>query len=184
MGIDLSQVQVDEGSTRAQALGLNNLQLLAGDIARTDLKALGRFDSHRPWRVQLGASGGAGSAPVYVPQVVGSGGRGLHELQRVSGLEGQGNRSRCDATCQRRQRDAGREGPRGPPHGDFLRRSRPSTVCWPESGHVQGARPGFRGFLPLARRTQGVQRTVLFLRDAGTCERAGLACLAEAHSRR
>jgi len=44
VGIDLSQVQVDQGSTRAQALGLNNLQLLAGDIARTDLEALGQFD--------------------------------------------------------------------------------------------------------------------------------------------
>src|SRR6478672_12244551 len=44
VGIDLSQVQVDQGSTRAQALGLNNLQLLAGDIARMDLEALGQFD--------------------------------------------------------------------------------------------------------------------------------------------
>jgi hypothetical protein len=34
VGIDLSQVQVDQGRTRAQALGLNNLELLAGDIAR------------------------------------------------------------------------------------------------------------------------------------------------------
>jgi len=44
VGIDLSQVQVDQGSTRAQTLGLNNLQLLAGDIGRTDLEALGQFD--------------------------------------------------------------------------------------------------------------------------------------------
>lgn len=29
VGIDLSQVQVDEGRTRAQALGINNLELLA-----------------------------------------------------------------------------------------------------------------------------------------------------------
>jgi methyltransferase-like protein/2-polyprenyl-3-methyl-5-hydroxy-6-metoxy-1,4-benzoquinol methylase len=44
VGIDLSQVQVDQGRTRAQALGLNNLQLLADDIARMDLDALGQFD--------------------------------------------------------------------------------------------------------------------------------------------
>ena len=44
VGIDLSQVQVDQGRTRAQALGLNNLELLAGDIARMNLAALGQFD--------------------------------------------------------------------------------------------------------------------------------------------
>jgi methyltransferase-like protein/SAM-dependent methyltransferase len=44
VGIDLSQVQIDQGRARAQALGLNNLQLLAGDIARMNLEALGQFD--------------------------------------------------------------------------------------------------------------------------------------------
>src|SRR5262245_242024 len=44
VGIDLSQVQVDQGRARAQALGLNNLQLLAGDIARMDLDVLRQFD--------------------------------------------------------------------------------------------------------------------------------------------
>jgi methyltransferase-like protein/SAM-dependent methyltransferase len=44
VGIDLSQVQVDQGRTRAQALGLNNLQLFSGDISRMDLEALGQFD--------------------------------------------------------------------------------------------------------------------------------------------
>jgi SAM-dependent methyltransferase len=44
VGIDLSQVQVDQGRTRAQALGLNNLELLAGDIARMNLAALGQFE--------------------------------------------------------------------------------------------------------------------------------------------
>lgn len=44
VGIDLSEVQIDQGRTRVQALGLNNLELLAGDIARMDLAALGQFD--------------------------------------------------------------------------------------------------------------------------------------------
>jgi SAM-dependent methyltransferase len=44
VGIDLSQVQVDQGRTRAQVLGLNNLELLAGNIARMNLAALGQFD--------------------------------------------------------------------------------------------------------------------------------------------
>ena len=46
VGIDLSQVQVDQGRTRAQALGLNNLELLAGDIARMNLAALGHPAVH------------------------------------------------------------------------------------------------------------------------------------------
>ena len=118
VGIDLSQVQVDQGRARAQALGLDNLELLASDIARMDLDALGQFDfviahgvySWVPPEVQEALLSA-------LPQVVGPRGRGLHELQRVSGLEGQGNRSRCDAAGQRRQRDAGREGARGAPHG-------------------------------------------------------------------
>jgi methyltransferase-like protein/protein-L-isoaspartate O-methyltransferase len=44
VGIDLSQVQIDQGRMRAQKLGLDNLELLAGDIARLDLEALGQFD--------------------------------------------------------------------------------------------------------------------------------------------
>jgi methyltransferase-like protein/2-polyprenyl-3-methyl-5-hydroxy-6-metoxy-1,4-benzoquinol methylase len=44
VGIDLSQVQIDQGRTRVQALGLDNLQLLAGDIARMNLAELGQFD--------------------------------------------------------------------------------------------------------------------------------------------
>jgi SAM-dependent methyltransferase len=44
VGIDLSQVQIDQGRMRAQSLGLKNLELLAGDIARMDLDALGQFD--------------------------------------------------------------------------------------------------------------------------------------------
>jgi SAM-dependent methyltransferase/methyltransferase-like protein len=44
VGIDLSQVQIDLGRARAQALGIGNLELLAGDIARMDLAALGQFD--------------------------------------------------------------------------------------------------------------------------------------------
>ena len=44
VGIDLSQVQIDIGRTRVEALGLDNLELLAGDIAAIDLGGLGRFD--------------------------------------------------------------------------------------------------------------------------------------------
>ena len=44
VGLDLSQVQVDLGRTRAAALGLNNVEFVAGDIARLDLSALGQFD--------------------------------------------------------------------------------------------------------------------------------------------
>ena len=44
VGIDLSQVQIDHGRARVQALGLDNMELLAGDIARMDLAALGQFD--------------------------------------------------------------------------------------------------------------------------------------------
>ena len=44
VGIDLSPVQVTHGRTRARSLGLDNLKLLAGDIARMDLRALGQFD--------------------------------------------------------------------------------------------------------------------------------------------
>jgi methyltransferase-like protein/2-polyprenyl-3-methyl-5-hydroxy-6-metoxy-1,4-benzoquinol methylase len=44
VGIDLSQVQIDHGRTRVQALGLDNLHLLAGDIARMNLAELGQFD--------------------------------------------------------------------------------------------------------------------------------------------
>lgn len=42
VGIDLSQVQIDAGRARAQALGLDNLELVAGDIARVNLA--GPFD--------------------------------------------------------------------------------------------------------------------------------------------
>ena len=44
VGIDLSQVQIDQGRARVQALGLDNLELIAGDIAQMDLAALGQFD--------------------------------------------------------------------------------------------------------------------------------------------
>ena len=44
VGIDLSQVQIDEGRRRAKTLGLDNLELSAGDIAKIDLEALGQFD--------------------------------------------------------------------------------------------------------------------------------------------
>jgi len=44
VGLDLSQVQVDIGRARVQALGLDNLEFVAGDIAGMDLTAMGQFD--------------------------------------------------------------------------------------------------------------------------------------------
>ena len=44
VGIDLSPAQIDQGAPDVEALGLGNLELLAGDIARMDLAALGQFD--------------------------------------------------------------------------------------------------------------------------------------------
>jgi methyltransferase-like protein/2-polyprenyl-3-methyl-5-hydroxy-6-metoxy-1,4-benzoquinol methylase len=44
VGVDLSQVQIDMGRTRVEALGLENVELLAGDIAGMDLAGLGPFD--------------------------------------------------------------------------------------------------------------------------------------------
>lgn len=44
VGVDLSPVQIDLGRRRVQALGLDNLELLQGDIARMDLSSLGLFD--------------------------------------------------------------------------------------------------------------------------------------------
>jgi SAM-dependent methyltransferase/methyltransferase-like protein len=44
VGIDLSQVQIDQGRARVRALSLDNVQLLAGDIASINLAELGQFD--------------------------------------------------------------------------------------------------------------------------------------------
>jgi methyltransferase-like protein/SAM-dependent methyltransferase len=44
VGIDLSPAQIDQGRLVVHALGLGNVELLAGDIARMDLRALGQFD--------------------------------------------------------------------------------------------------------------------------------------------
>jgi SAM-dependent methyltransferase/methyltransferase-like protein len=44
VGIDLSQVHIDQGRLRVQTLGLGNLELVQGDIATMDLAALGQFD--------------------------------------------------------------------------------------------------------------------------------------------
>jgi SAM-dependent methyltransferase len=44
VGVDLSEVQIDEGRARAGELGLANLELIADDLARLDLSALGPFD--------------------------------------------------------------------------------------------------------------------------------------------
>ena len=44
VGIDLSEVQINIGRTRVEALRLDNLELIAGDIAGMDLTGLGQFD--------------------------------------------------------------------------------------------------------------------------------------------
>ncbi len=44
LGIDLSEVQIRQGRTVAAALGLGNLELLAADVSRLNLAALGKFD--------------------------------------------------------------------------------------------------------------------------------------------
>lgn len=44
VGIDLSRVQIDLGRARVDALGLRNVELIAGDVAAIDVAALGRFD--------------------------------------------------------------------------------------------------------------------------------------------
>lgn len=44
VGVDLSQVQIDHGRRMVEALGLDNVELFAGDIAGMDLNSLGQFD--------------------------------------------------------------------------------------------------------------------------------------------
>jgi methyltransferase-like protein/2-polyprenyl-3-methyl-5-hydroxy-6-metoxy-1,4-benzoquinol methylase len=44
VGIDLSPAHIDQGSLTVQALGLDNIELIAGDIASMDLGPLGHFD--------------------------------------------------------------------------------------------------------------------------------------------
>lgn len=44
VGVDLSEVQIDAGRVRARTLGLDNLQLVAGDLARMDLASMDPFD--------------------------------------------------------------------------------------------------------------------------------------------
>jgi methyltransferase-like protein/SAM-dependent methyltransferase len=44
VGIDLSRVQIEQGRVLVEALGLDNLELVIGDIASMDLAALGQFD--------------------------------------------------------------------------------------------------------------------------------------------
>ena len=44
VGIDLSRGQIEHGRQRVHALGLDNVELVVGDIARADLAALGQFD--------------------------------------------------------------------------------------------------------------------------------------------
>ena len=44
VGVDLSQVQIDDGRRLVEALGITNLELVAADIASMDLAGLGQFD--------------------------------------------------------------------------------------------------------------------------------------------
>ena len=45
VGIDLSQVHIDQGRRRVRALGLDNVELMHGDIAHLDLAAVGSSTS-------------------------------------------------------------------------------------------------------------------------------------------
>ena len=44
VGIDLSRVHIDQGRQRVRALGLDNIELMHGDIAHLDIAAMGQFD--------------------------------------------------------------------------------------------------------------------------------------------
>jgi SAM-dependent methyltransferase len=44
VGVDLSDVQINQGRLRVQALGLPNVELITADIAQIDLSSLGQFD--------------------------------------------------------------------------------------------------------------------------------------------
>jgi methyltransferase-like protein/predicted O-methyltransferase YrrM len=44
VGLDLSPVQVDLGRAKVDALGLDNVEFVAGDLAQMDLTTLGQFD--------------------------------------------------------------------------------------------------------------------------------------------
>jgi SAM-dependent methyltransferase len=44
VGVDPSRVHIDQGRRRVHALGLDNIELIHGDIAHLDLAALGQFD--------------------------------------------------------------------------------------------------------------------------------------------
>ena len=44
VGVDLSRVQIDAGRERVEAMRLDNLELVTGDVAQLDLAALGQFD--------------------------------------------------------------------------------------------------------------------------------------------
>ncbi|WP_445166770.1 methyltransferase regulatory domain-containing protein [Mycolicibacterium sp. Dal123E01] len=44
VGIDLSEVAIDQGRRLVNAAGLSNVELIAGDIAKVDVAALGQFD--------------------------------------------------------------------------------------------------------------------------------------------
>ena len=174
VGIDLSQVQIDQGRARAQALGLDNLELLAGDIARMDLDALGQFDfviahgvySWVPPEVQEALLSAfrrllAPEGVAYVSYNVYPGWKSK-EILRDAMLLASGD----STTPDEKVREA-----RG--MVDFLEEvASADGVLARVLADIQGARRGFRGFLPAARRTRDVQRAVLFLRDAGPRQRA------------
>jgi SAM-dependent methyltransferase len=44
VGIDLSPVQIERGREMVEAMGLDNVELIVGDIASMDLAPLGQFD--------------------------------------------------------------------------------------------------------------------------------------------
>jgi 2-polyprenyl-3-methyl-5-hydroxy-6-metoxy-1,4-benzoquinol methylase len=106
VGIDLSQVHIHQGRSRVRALGLDNVELMHGDVAHLDLAAVGQFDfiichgvySWVPDEMQDAILAACG-------QLLSPRRCGIRRLQHVSRLEGQGNCARRDAPERRRQRD-------------------------------------------------------------------------------
>ncbi len=179
VGIDLSQVQIDLGRERAQALGLDNLEFVAGDIARTNLT--GAFDyivahgvySWVPPDVQeaLLAAIGRLLAPngvAYLSYNTYPGWKAKEVMRDAMLLASGASTSPADKV-----RDA-----RG--MVDFLSEVAPADgVLTRVLAEFKARDEGF-GIPTCSRRTRDVQRAVLLLRNGGRAGAHGLAFLAEA----
>ena len=122
VGIDLSQVQIDQGVPARPGVGPWQFGAAAG-----------RYRKYGPstrWGNSISSSATACTAGC--PKTSSrrsclrsagcwpSEGRGFHQLQRVSGLEGQGDRAGRDAAARRRQGNPGREAGLRPRHDRLL----------------------------------------------------------------